>query len=119
MAPHDESPETQELLAGSRRRQVAPLSPRERTVELLVGGGFCAAAAALPLAYPPSGGVDWFDICIAVRALAATSLVHFEVGFTYTVPLQLAFVPTLFIIPPALVPLCVVVAFLLVKVPSV
>jgi len=48
-----------------------------------------------------------------------TSLVHFEVGSTYTVPLQLAFVPTLFFLPAALVPLCVVAAFLLVKLPEV
>ena len=118
MRSQEESPETQELLAGSRQRQVAPLSPRERVVEGLVGGAFAAAAAALLAAYPPAH-LDWAAMAIAVTALMVTSLVHFEVGSTYTVPLQLAFVPTLFFLPPALVPLCVVTAFLLVKLPEV
>jgi putative nucleotidyltransferase with HDIG domain len=45
--------------------------------------------------------------------------VTFEVGSTYTVPLQLVLIPMLFVLPPESVPLCVAAALMLSKLPEV
>ena len=49
---------------------------------------------------------------LALVGLAIASRVVFQVGSCYTMPLQLAFVPALFVLPPALVPLVVAAALL-------
>jgi putative nucleotidyltransferase with HDIG domain len=117
--PHDESPEVQELLERSRKRQVNRLSARERLVEVVVGGGFVLAALALFAVAPAGRGFDLAQVAMAVIALAAATRVVFEVGSTYTVPLQLVLVPTLFVLPPEVVPPCVVLALMLGKLPEV
>src|SRR5579875_3639863 len=50
-------------------------------------------------------------MCTAI--LAGATQVRFHPPFGYTAPLQLAFVPLLFEVPPALVPVAVAVAFAL------
>jgi putative nucleotidyltransferase with HDIG domain len=50
-----------------------------------------------------------------VVSLAAASTVVFEVGATYTMPVQLVFVPMLFVLPPEFAPLCVTAALMLPK----
>ena len=107
-----------QLVEESRERQFSGLSSRERLVELVVGGGFVAAAVAL-LALDSSGSVDWVNFAIAVIALGAASRVTFEVGSTYTVPLELVLVPMLFVLPPSFVPVAVVAALALGKLPEV
>ena len=81
------------------------VAARERRAELIVGGTFAAAAvliAALVTTDPP---LDWTAAILATLALAASSLVVFEVGSVYTFPTQVAFVPMLFVLPPELVPM--------------
>ena len=50
---------------------------------------------------------------VLVAAYAAAMRVEFEAGPGYTVPTVLVLVPMLYLLPPALVPLCVVAAHLL------
>jgi putative nucleotidyltransferase with HDIG domain len=123
LTPHnmsyDESPEAQQLVAESRARQVTRLTARERSVEILVGGGFVLAAVGFLLLAQPERGVDWTRAAIAIVAMAAASRVIFEVGSTYTVPLQIVLVPMLFLLPPGIVPLAVVAALALGKLPEV
>jgi putative nucleotidyltransferase with HDIG domain len=117
-ATFDQSQATPQLLEQSRVRQSRTLAPRERLVEVVMGGGFVLAALAL-LALAPSGRhFDGLVAVMAVTTLAIASRVTFEVGTTYTVPLQLVLVPMFFVLPPQAVPLCVAAGLALGKVPE-
>jgi HD-GYP domain-containing protein (c-di-GMP phosphodiesterase class II) len=116
----DESPAPLQLLEESRERRAGRLAPRERRVEVLMGGGFLLVALALLLtARPGNPDFDWLNAAIAISVLAAASRVEFEVGATYTVPLQLALVPMFFLLPPDAVPMCVAAGLALGKLPLV
>jgi HD-GYP domain-containing protein (c-di-GMP phosphodiesterase class II) len=112
---YEQSPAAQRQLEQARRRRVRPLDGRERLVELVVGGGFAVAAAALAVLGGGTSGFDWSSAAMAVLVLAAASMVTFEVGATYTMPVELVFIPMLFVLPPAVVPLCVAIALTLPK----
>jgi putative nucleotidyltransferase with HDIG domain len=107
-----------DALEESLERRGRTLSPRERMVELVVGGSFALAALALVGLRSPSH-LDWASAAMAVVSMAVVSRVQFEVGSTYTVPLQLVLVPMLFMLPPSAVPLCVAAALALGKLPEV
>ncbi len=86
----------------------------------MIGGGFVAASAIL-LA---TSGLSGLHIALVpalgcVVALAVAANVPFAVGDGYTVPTQLAFVPLLFTVSPALVPVAVLVALALARLPAV
>src|SRR3954454_6174807 len=118
MAPPLHTADLPDVLEESLERRARTLSRRERLVELTVGGAFALAALALLLAHPPTG-LDYANAAIAVVSMAVASRVQFEVGSTYTVPLQLVLVPMLFILPPSAVPICVAAALALGKLPEV
>lgn len=99
----------------ARTRRVSRLTRRERVVEVAVGGCFLLAALALVLLGDGGRPFRWGDAAIAVISLGAASMVVFEVGSTYTMPVQLVFVPMLFVLPPDAVPLCVGIALMLPK----
>ncbi|MEA2431125.1 MAG: hypothetical protein QOI19_1598 [Thermoleophilaceae bacterium] len=111
-------PDAQQSLEESRVREMCRLSPRERLVEVGAGGSFLLMAVALWLLEGTDERIDWASLIIAVLALAAVSRVEFEVGSTYTMPLQLVLVPMLFLVPPAALPLCVAAALVLGKTPE-
>jgi putative nucleotidyltransferase with HDIG domain len=100
----------------ARTRRANGLTRRERAVEVAVGGSFLLAALAMVLLADGDRPVDWGDAAIAVVSLGAASMVVFEVGSTYTMPVQLVFVPMLFILPAPAIPLCVAAALMLPKV---
>jgi HD-GYP domain-containing protein (c-di-GMP phosphodiesterase class II) len=114
--PYEQSAGVQHELEQARRRRARRLDPRERRVEVVVGGSCAVAAAALALVGAGDRPFDWSAAAMAVLALAAASMVTFEVGATYTMPVELVFIPMLFVLPPATVPLCVAVALMLPKV---
>jgi putative nucleotidyltransferase with HDIG domain len=116
--PLDHQLDAQQSLDKWRVREVSPLSPRERFVELVAGGGFLAAAGALLTLNGGTVRLDWASVLITVFALAVLSRIEVEVGSTYMLPVELALVPMLFVLPPAAVPLCVAVALVLAKVPE-
>jgi putative nucleotidyltransferase with HDIG domain len=99
----------------ARTRRATRLTRRERAVEFAVGGSFLVAALALLLLGHGGRPFDWADAAITVVSLGAASMVVFEVGSTYTMPVQLVFVPMLFVLPAPAVPLCVGVALMLPK----
>jgi putative nucleotidyltransferase with HDIG domain len=110
--------EEQELLAENLERSGTALSRQERVAEGVIGGSFIAAVAALWTIQAPSEVVSApAALCVLVFAMAM--LVRFEVPLGFTVPTQLAFVPLLFVLPPALVPLAVVAAIVLAEFPGV
>jgi putative nucleotidyltransferase with HDIG domain len=114
----EHEPRAQQSLEESRRRETSRLSPRERAVEVVAGGAFLAMAVALPLLAGAGARFDWGSAAITVLSLAAVSRIEFEVGSTYTMPLQIVLVPMLFIVPPAALPLCVAAGLVLGKAPE-
>ena len=102
-------PRTQQQLERSRARLVNPPRRSEHRAETLAGGLFLVAAVALAiLADPPAP--DPAAFAVLVVAYAAASRIEFEAGPGYTVPTVLVLVPMLYLLPPALVPFCVVAA---------
>jgi HD-GYP domain-containing protein (c-di-GMP phosphodiesterase class II) len=107
----------QDYLSESKRRPTRAMSSRELRAEILVGGGFIAAEAALWTAQPPGGFVLWPALlCFILLALATR--VAFVTPFGFTVATQIAFVPLVFALPVALVPVAVVLALLLASAPE-
>lgn len=78
---------------------------------MLTGGAFLLAAVGLAMLVPTARELDWEVALLATLVLALGSGVIFEVGTCYSVPMQIAFVPMLFVLPPELVPLFVAAAF--------
>src|SRR4051794_32134634 len=90
----------------ARARETRRAERRELLTELAVGILFVLAAAATALVWP---GVDvaWGTGVLLVAIYAVLLRVGFEVGEGVTTPVQLAFIPMLLLLPPALVPLAV------------
>ncbi|MGH2893979.1 MAG: hypothetical protein ACRDPM_12050, partial [Solirubrobacteraceae bacterium] len=94
----------QEMLAETRRRAEAKLARRELRVELCVDLSFLAAVAVLFL-LPSPQRFDPMAAILSVGVMFLALRVTFETPFGFTVASQLAFVPMLFCMPPAFVPL--------------
>jgi putative nucleotidyltransferase with HDIG domain len=102
----ENSPGVQRLLAQSRARPRLDLGNREFMNELGLGGAFVAAALALGV-LAPSQDLQIDSALLVFVGLVLGARVVFEVGSCYTMPIQIAFVPALFVVPPATVPLLV------------
>ena len=107
-------PGVQRLLAQSRARPQMDLGDRELLIELGFGGAFLVAAGALA-ALAPSQPLQLESALLVLIGLVLAARVVFEVGSCYTTPIQLVFVPALFVVPPATVPLLVAAAMLLAR----
>jgi HD-GYP domain-containing protein (c-di-GMP phosphodiesterase class II) len=112
--------EEQQLLADTRRKRTAPfvLSRRELAAELTAGLGFVATVAALWWLAPPHG-LNPAAAILSVIVLVLAIRVSFETPSGFTVATQLAFVPLLFAMPGALVPVAVAVALVASLLPDV
>jgi putative nucleotidyltransferase with HDIG domain len=108
----------QELLADTFRRAGTAMAPRERLVDVFVGAGFMAAVACLWLIRPPHAfALVPAGLCLLVLGLATR--VRFDTPFGFTVPTQLGFIPLLFAMPVAIVPLGVAFALMIAQLPDV
>ncbi len=107
-------------MAEARDRLSERLTAQERRAEVIVGGTFVLAVIALLAWFPPSSD-DWEPLLAltSMVALAIAMRVEFDIGSGITVPSQLAFIPLLFALPPALVPVAVIVAQAAAKSPDV
>jgi putative nucleotidyltransferase with HDIG domain len=114
----DESPVAQDLYSESQARANQGLSRREVAAEALVGGGFAAAAGALFAVGVTQRALSPLALVLLLGAFAVFSRVEFDVGRFYTVPSQVIFVPMLLLLPPGIVPLCVVAGLTLAKLPD-
>ncbi len=104
--------EEQQSLADTFARADEDLTRRERRIEVPVAVGFFAAVAVIWAAWPPHG----FEVLAALLCLivmAVASVVRFDTPFGFTLATQLAFVPLLFAMPVAIVPIAVLLALLL------
>ncbi len=104
-------------MAGNERRH-NPADQRESYVEIAFACAFLVVAVALPLAFdapPPSAAVA----IALVAAVTLLSRVEFDVGAGYTYPLQLVFVPALFVVHPAWAPGIVAAGLVLGRLPDI
>jgi putative nucleotidyltransferase with HDIG domain len=108
-----------ERLGASFAGRTQPLVDAERSAELLVGSGFLLAALALVVASGGDRGVSPAVALLYVVVLAAIGAVRFDIGAGFTVPTQAVFVPLLFAVPVALVPLLVVISLALGMAPAI
>ena len=116
--PLDPTLEEQELLAETFRRGGSRMTRSELLTEVLVGSGFLVAVAALWLVCPPHAfAIVPGALCLLVLVLATR--VRFDTPFGFTVPTQLAFVPLVFALPAATVPIAVVLALTIARLPEV
>ena len=101
--------EVQEFIADTMQRRRLKMSARERFAEVLLSGGFVVAVALLWRADPPgSFALAPALVCFAVLVVAGR--IRIDTPYGCTVPTQLAFVPLLFAMPVAAVPVAVVAA---------
>src|SRR5690349_16881005 len=103
------SDEQVEAIDHSRARRQRHAERREALAEAAVGTGFVAAALAMWTALPHAGLNPWLATWLGLLCALLVG-VEFEVGEGCTRPVQLAFVPMLLLLPPAVVPLVVVAA---------
>ena len=96
-----------ERVRASFARRVQRMLVVERRGELLVGGGFMVVAVALALVGEISQSFSLPIVALYVLGIAVAGHVRFDIGAGFTVPTQAVFVPMLFAVPVALVPLLV------------
>ena len=109
--------EEQALLADTLRQADGGLMPRESVIEVLFSLAFLGAAVGLWYIDPPHA-VAVLPSILCFLVLVIATRVRFDTPFGYTVATQLAFVPLLFALPVALVPLAVVAAMMLARLPE-
>jgi putative nucleotidyltransferase with HDIG domain len=108
---------SERLTEASRSRLQTRTLPREVAAQVVVGVPFLLVAGLLA-AFGLDEPVDATDVVIFVLAAAVMGRLEFETGAGFTVPTQLIFVPMLFLLPPAIVPLVVAAALLLDRIPD-
>ena len=110
--------EEQALLAETLKRPHAALTAKERVAESAVGVGFLIAVALVWMIAPPRA-ISVAPALACLPGLIFAMRVRIDTPFGFTVPTQLAFVPLLFALPVALVPLAVVAATVLARLPDI
>src|SRR5471030_875360 len=108
----------QALLADTLQRPNEALSTRERIAEGLSNGGFVVAVALLWILAPPHA-VPLAPAIACVPILVLSMRIRIDTPFGFTLPTQLAFVPLLFALPIAIVPIAVAGAGVLARMPDV
>jgi HD-GYP domain-containing protein (c-di-GMP phosphodiesterase class II) len=100
------------LIEERRARASAPLALRDSRVTSASALAFVVACTALQLAFPGDRHPSVVLLVLLTGGYAVASKVEFEVGIGSAIPTQLVFVPMLFLLPPAMVPLCVGIGLL-------
>ncbi|MEA2144321.1 MAG: hypothetical protein QOI64_2751 [Solirubrobacteraceae bacterium] len=111
-------PEPFGLTEAARSRLATPMEGRELAAIAIVGIPFLLVAGLLA-ATSVEGDVNTLDVVLFVLAAAVMAHLEFETGAGSLVPTQLIFVPMLFVLPPAIVPLVVLAALALAELPDV
>ena len=96
--------------AGRGAPSTRHLGARELVNELVVGGAFAIAAVALAVARGGSEERAADALVLVLVGLVLALRVVFQVGSCYTMPIQIAFVPALFVRPAGVAPLLVAAA---------
>jgi HD-GYP domain-containing protein (c-di-GMP phosphodiesterase class II) len=105
-----------DLVQEVRARQARHLPRREAVIAWSTGALFLAVA--IPLAILGGSRPALVPLVLALGAYVAASRVQFEFAAGWAMPTQLVFVPMLFMLPPAIVPLCVAAAMVIGQIPD-
>ncbi|HEX2045567.1 MAG TPA: HD-GYP domain-containing protein [Gaiellaceae bacterium] len=100
-------PEADVLVEEGRARLARQLGGRDTATSVAGAVAFFAVAVPLAALATTERSPSALVIALVLGAYALASRVEFEVGNGSAVPTQLVFVPMLFLLPAALVPLCV------------
>ena len=111
-------PDVERLLEDADTRKSTRLSDREFLGQAAISVAFLAAA--VPMAEYGTGDrhVAIGTLLALVAALVLAGRVEFPVGPGYAVPTQVVFVPMLFLLPPAIIPLVVAGTTILERLPD-
>ncbi|MBA3749102.1 MAG: HD domain-containing protein, partial [Solirubrobacterales bacterium] len=106
------------LVEAARARLSSGMERRELVAQAVVGLPFLAVAVLLAVV-----GIDRpvqaTDVALFIAAAIVMGRLEFETGAGFMNPAQLIFVPMLFVLPPAIVPLVVALALVLDRLPEV
>jgi len=94
----DATPTEQLLVLGE-----APPTSAERRADLTILAGLVAAVAALYV-FGPARSTDVLMVALSVTLIALAHGARFDLPLGWTAPVQLALVPTLFLLPPWMIP---------------
>jgi putative nucleotidyltransferase with HDIG domain len=112
------TPAVEELHEGFDRNSCEPLRGRELAVEAVSAAAFLAVAVAMAVLIPSEHSFDPVLAIVLVATYALMAQIRFPIGYGFTVPTQLVFVPMLFLLPVGAVPLMVAVAMMLRDLPE-
>ncbi len=110
--------EDQELLADTVERQGTRISPREVVTSALLAAAFAGAVVGLWLLRPPHAFAV-VPAAVTVLVLVLAMLVWFDTPFGQAPATQLGFVPLVFAMPLATVPIAVTLAMVIAWLPAV
>ena len=105
-------------MADTLQRPRSRMTTRERLAEAVLSGGFVVAAVVLWLKVPP-GNFSVGPALVCWLVLVVASRIRIDTPFGFTVPTQLAFVPLVFAMPLAVVPIAVVAAYVVARAPDI
>ncbi|HET8757754.1 MAG TPA: HD-GYP domain-containing protein [Solirubrobacteraceae bacterium] len=95
------------------------LTPAEVRTEILVATGLFAAVAALFVLDPDASDTSLPVFLLCAGLIGLSHLARFDLPFAWTAPVQLALVPTLFLLPGWLVPVAMMSGIVLARLPDV
>ena len=110
-------PIVEQLLRDVAPRAAAPLRPRERISESAVGAGLLVAVGVLAAATGVPAPAP-LQLIVAILAYIAARRVEFRVGAGTTSPAQPVLVVMLLVLPPWVVPLAIIAAALVDRIPA-
>jgi signal transduction histidine kinase/ActR/RegA family two-component response regulator len=108
----------QSVMAETLRRPRSRMTTRERLAEGVLSCGFVVASVVLWLNVPP-GSFSVGPALVCWLVLVVASRIRIDTPFGFTVPTQLAFVPLVFAMPLAVVPIAVVAAYVVARAPDI
>jgi putative nucleotidyltransferase with HDIG domain len=112
------TPAVEQLHEGFDRTYSERPAPRELAVEAASAAAFLVTAVAMAVLIPSERDFDPVLAGALVGIYALMARVRFPIGYGFTVPTQLVFVPMLFLLPVGAVPLVVAAAMVLRNVPE-
>ena len=113
------SPATESPVAQLERRRASGLTIRELLAALVPGSLYLVLAASMAIFADWNRPLSWSALVAVVLCYAVASNVEFPVSVGWTDPSQVAFVPMLFVLPTALVPIVAGIALFLGSLPAV
>jgi putative nucleotidyltransferase with HDIG domain len=112
------TPAVEELHEGFDRTYSERPARRELGVEAASAAAFLVTAAAMAAFVPSERAFDPVLAAVLIGTYAVMARIRFPIGYGFTVPTQLVFVPMLFLLPVGAVPLVVALAMVLRNLPE-